>query len=294
MGMNWLRSHPYLDSLVGALALLIVGALVVRTQLSAPVQQSNPKTWETVGGIEVNTVSHGYTRLPDSREDVGPKAISVGYIPLQTQNEIGTGPEDTSDYDLSALLSLLSHSESPQISSETAPQNDAYAFIPRGLIATSSLQVPTRTALQNDLYNYGNEVGDAIIAFENQHPNQVQILTDQFEQPQNPNANAALKKLGNDFSALGSALSSMELIPLQAKTSHDKLAAAYIDIGSKLAAIPDAKSDDARYDAIQTYDRAAESFVKQFVALALLFESYGVTFSPGDGGSVFVFNNTNL
>lgn len=291
--MNWLRSHPYLDSLVGAAALIIVGALVVRTQLAAPVQQANDTTWGTTGGVFVNSVSNGNTQLPQRQEGPSQGATNVGYIPLQTQNEIGTGPQDSS-YDFGALLSLISHTGSSNTVANTSAQTDAYAFIPSGLIATSSLQAPTRTSLQNDLYSYGNDVGDAIVAFETQHPNQPQTLTDQFEQPQNPDANAALKKLGKDLAAVGTSLSAMELVPSQAKAAHDKLAAAYIDIGTKLAAIPDAGSDDARYDAIQTYDRAAESFAKQFVGLALLFQSYGVTFSPGDGGSIFVFNNDSL
>lgn len=291
--MNWLRSHPYLDALVGAAALIVVGALVVRTQLAAPVEQATDTTWGTTGGVFVNSVSNGTTQLPQKQLNTGTGGTNVGYIPLQSQNEIGTGPQDTT-YDFGALLSLLSHPASTSTPAGTSAQIDAYAFIPSGLIATSSLQAPVRSALQSDLYSYGNDVGDAIVAFENQHPNQPQTLTDQFEQPQNPDANAALKKLGNDLAALGASLSAMELVPSQAKAAHDKLAAAYVDIGTKLAAIPDVQGDDARYDAIQTYDRAAESFAKQFVGLALLFQSYGVTFSPGDGGSVFVFNNDSL
>jgi DNA ligase (NAD+) len=48
------------------------------------------------------------------------------------------------------------------------------------------------------------------------------------------------------------------------------------------------------YDAIVAYDATADDFAKKFVSLALIFQSYAVTFSPGDGGSVFVFPSSGL
>ena len=43
------------------------------------------------------------------------------------------------------------------------------------------------------------------------------------------------------------------------------------------------------YDAIVSYNTAAEDFAKKYVSLAMVFQSYSVSFSPSDGGSIFVF-----
>lgn len=291
--MEFLRSHPYLDAIVVAAVLVIAGFLVVRTQLAAPIHIQT-SSWGTSGSILVDAASHGNaTYLPQTAGSLSPNAVDVGYIPLATENEIGTGPiDESSTFDFAAFADMLSH-PSPGTTATAGADTPAYSFIPAGLIATTTLTKP-RTAQQNELYYYGNEVGDAIISFENQHPDQPAVLKNHFEQPDNPNTIAAMKTLGEDMADLGDTLSGMELVPSQAKVAHEALADAYRDIGTKLAAVPDAKGSDALYTAIETYNSAAEQFVKRFVSLALIFQAYDVTFSPGDGGSVFVFTGGGL
>lgn len=291
--MEWLRSHPYLDATVMAAALLITGFLIVRTQLAAPLHIQS-SSWGTGGSVLVDTVSGGHgTYLPQMGSTVSPNAVDVGYIPLKTENEIGTGPVDEgSAFDFAAFAEMLSQ---PSTGSAPTAQVDTefYSFIPTGLMATTTLTKP-RTSQQDNLYYYGNDVGDAIISFENQHPDQPAVLKNHFEQPENPSTIAAMKTLGEDMASLGDTLGSMQLVPTEVKAAHLALADAYRDIGTKLAAVPDAKGNDALYTAMETYNSAAEQFVKRFVALALIFQAYDVTFSLGDGGSVFVFTGGGL
>jgi hypothetical protein len=89
------------------------------------------------------------------------QAKDIGYIPLQTQNEIGTGPQDTSaDFDFATFAAALSRPKSSK-PVDTGEPSSAYDFIPTGLIATTTL-TKARTSLQNQLYMYGNDVGDTI------------------------------------------------------------------------------------------------------------------------------------
>lgn len=291
--MEWLRSHPYIDALVTTAAILIVGALVVHTQLAAPTVPGTDTTWGGGGGVFANTVTGAHTELPV--QPVGPqlKAEDFGYIPMQTQNEIGTGPtDDSSNFDFASFVSSLAQPVKT-IVDQGDTGSDAYAFIPSGLIATTTLSKP-RSTLQSALYAYGNDVGDLITSFETQHPNQPSILKNHMEQKNDPDAIAALKQLGNDLAHLGDSIDALGIVPKEATAANKALADAYRSIGTKLAAVPDAQENDALYDAVVTYNSAAEDFVKKYVSLALLFQSYAVTFSPGDGGSIFVFPSSGL
>lgn len=291
--MGFLRAHPYLDALVTASAVIIVGVLVVRTQLAAPIQPATDATWGSEGGVFVNTVSDGRTTLAPTESGPNFQAKDLGYIPLATQNEIGTGPHDASaDFDFAAFAAALSRPKTAR-PVDTSETSSAYDFIPTGLLATTTLAKP-RTSLQNQLYMYGNEVGDTIVSFENSHPDQPAILKNQMEQRDDPSAIAALKGLGNDLAHVGDTLAAMELVPTQAKSAHLALADAYRNIGTKLAAVPDARGDDAIFEAIVTYNASAEDFAKKYVSLAQIFQAYDVTFSPGDGGSLFVFPSGGL
>ncbi len=292
--MEWLRSHPYLDALISAGALLIVGALVVHTQLAAAPGPGRDTSWGTDGGIYVDAVTTGHTSLPETEQRPAFQTTDLGYIPLANQNEIGSGPADEStSFDFQAFVAALSSSKPANLPTETDTGADAYSFIPSGLIATTTL-LAKRTPLQEKLYSYGNEVGDTIVSFEHGHPDQPTILKNHIEQQDSPEAIAALKKLGGDLAHVGDTLASMELVPTQAAAANTALAEAYRTIGKKLAAVPDAKGNDTLYDAIVSYNAAAEDFAKKYVALALIFQSYGVTFSPGDGGSIFVFPSSGL
>lgn len=292
--MEWLRSHPYLDAFVVACSLFIVGGLVVRTQLAAPVSRSVSATWESTGGIYVHSVSTGdATLLPETYVGPSTRVENLGYIPLSTQNSVGTGPQDASEnFDFGELLAALAQPAKQNSSPGADTTASSYSFIPSGLIATTTLEKP-RTAQQDALYLYGNEVGDTIISFESTHPDQPSILKNHMEQPENLEAKAALKKLGNDLARVGDTISSLEA-PTQAIGAHKALVAAYRDIGTKLATISDTEGNDALFDAIVTYNSAAEEFAKKFVSLAQVFQSYSVTFSPGDGGSVFMFPSSGL
>lgn len=295
--MEWLRAHPYLDAAVITGSLLIVGALIVRTQLGAPIAPTPTEgTWGSAHRIYTENVSTGDTTLlPEIQTSPAIRVESLGYIPLLTENTIGTGPVDeSSTFDFGSLIIALSGpSQNPATPRVESGSGISYSFIPGGLIATTTLAKP-RTPLQDALYLFGNEVGDAIVSFEASHPNQPAILKHHIEQPSDPDARAALKKLGDDLARLGDTLDALGDIPEQAKGAHRNVVAAYRDIGTKLATISAKEGNDALFDAIVTYNAAAEDFAKKFVSLALVFQSYSVTFSPGDGGSVFVFPSGGL
>lgn len=290
--MDWLRKHPLLDAVVSAGAVLIVGALFVRTQLAPPVHTASDTTWGSGNGIIASPVSDPHASLSqDTYQGPGPTAKDVGLIQFASQNEIGTGPVDESEgFDLASFAAMLSN---PAIKPSTAdaPTSGAYDFIPSGLIATTTLST-TRTSKQDMLYIYGNEVGDAITSFEGLHPNQPAVLKNHAEQPGDPDAQAALKALGDDFAHLGDSISGISA-PAQAAAAHKALAAAYKSLGTRLSDVS-RSSGDGLYDAIVAYDAAADDFAKKFVTLALIFQAYGITFSPGDGGSVFVFPSSGL
>ncbi len=211
------------------------------------------------------------------------------------QSRLGLGVSNASNNssDLDALLSQLAH---PPIahgiasSSDTLLQ-DAYAFIPSSLIGTTT--GTKRTAAQEALYDYGNAIGDDIQLFERKHSTMLQVLQDQLASPNDAVKASAVASIASDLSMLGQSISATDAPP-EASAAAAALAQSYLELGAKLALVPQAHYDADRIAAITTYDTAANTFVTGYVGLASIFSSAGVTFAPGEPGSVFTFTSSNL
>ncbi len=301
--MHWVRNHPYFDALFAAGVLILVGVLIVRARVGVVPASETDITWGG-GGVALDTTSRP-TNIPsqgagDASHAGGSitRAETKGYIPLNPGTSARAGSNaghGGADFNFDALVAQLSRPQSSASGGRSAGSDaitSAYAFIPRGLIATTSAS--SRTPLQDALSTYGNEVGDTIQSFENSNPNQAVILKNFIENRADAGAIAAMKKLGAEMARVGNTLGGMdpEIIPVPVRSAHTALVASYKDIGTKLSAIPDAAAsgDTTLLAAIETYDAAANAFVKRYVALALIFQSYGVAFSPNEGGSSFTFS----
>lgn len=149
--------------------------------------------------------------------------------------------------------------------------------------------VAAMTDSQKALYAWGSDVGSIIQAYENAHPNQAATLTDHMQDRDNPTKIAAMKQLGADLKNVASSMDNIGTAPPQMVSAGQALTAAYRDIGEKLAAVPDAKGDEAIVKAILTYNSAAEDFARKFVSVVLIFQANGVKFAQNEPGSVFMF-----
>ena len=198
------------------------------------------------------------------------------------------------DFNFDSFISMLSNENATGTTKVQGSTNNAYAFIPTGLI--SALVPKQRTALQQKLYDYGNNVGSFVQSFEQDHPNEAQVLWDQAQDRTNPDKAASLVALAHALTALGDNLSQMnaspddDQVPTQMTAAHNALAQSYHDLGTELALVPGAQGDSAFVAAVEAYDTTAEMFTQKYVALANLFVAYGVTFSPQDPGVVFTFS----
>jgi len=165
----------------------------------------------------------------------------------------------------------------------------AYAYIPRGLISTTTPST-ARTALQQQLYDYGNDIGSSIESFEQQHSNTVQILKEQVEDRSDPDKAAAVVNIGHAFQNLGTNLAKMDNVPSAMVAAHAALAQSYIEIGKNLALVPQAERDSDFIQAIQTYNTSADAFTRNYIQIVSLFGAHGVTFTSSDAGRVFTFS----
>ncbi len=86
----------------------------------------------------------------------------------------------------------------------------------------------------------------------------------------------------------------MTNVPQGFAAAHKKLADSYIDIGTKLALVAKASGDQSFLNTINAYNDAADVHTKNFATLAILFNTYGVTFAPEEAGSVYSFTPTSL
>jgi len=291
--MNWVSTHPYLASCVSAIVLLVVGSTVVLQKTATTPLQYQPSTWAGTGGVTASPVGGDNTGAPQNPALAGNNSV----IPYHYVSPFGTQPSGTdgapavSDDDpLSQLASMIQKPASGTADGNTDP-SDAYSFIPNGLISipdTSTKDTPAQAALRS----YGNDIGAVIQSFEQSNPDQVAILKNFMEDRNDPDKAEAMRKLGGGLNYIGTLIEQESPVPSQMKAPQAALAAGYHEIGKLLAAIPDAKGDDNVYNAIVTYDSAAERFVGSFVNFALIFPASGVNFSQDESGSIFMFQQS--
>lgn len=302
--MQWLRTHPYASALGAATLLVLVGAYIVVSRAIQPLE-TGPTSW---GGGAVphldptsypigENASNGAGAPQDAQTIMGRVQDGPPYTylaPSFFQNASPNGEEDTYDFDaFVAQLSAQGRSDPGGTQDASTSILGAYSYIPRGLISTTIVH-SARTPLQQELYDYGNDIGSTIESFEQQHLNTVQVLKGQVEDRANPEKAEAVVKIGRDFEEMGEVLAAMESVPSAMASTHKALAQSYIEIGRNLALVPGAERDSDFIKAIQTYNASADVFVKNYIQLVSLFGAHGVTFMSADAGRVFTFSPTGF
>ncbi|MBI5457626.1 hypothetical protein HY971_02790 [Candidatus Kaiserbacteria bacterium] len=294
--MEWFRTHPYASALSAAGVLVVVGAYIVVLRASEPTR-TQATAWGGAGSSFLDPTSFEPPQYvaPTYQGDIiqqvqsGPPYTYITPVGSATSASVsGDNP-----YDFEAFIAMLIKETVPKRQAVDARADsstmDPYAYIPRGLISTTT--PPTaRTSTQQALYDYGNDIGSSIESFEQQHTNTVQILKEQAEDRADPDKATAVVNLGRAFQNLGSNLSAMDNVPSVMVSAHAALAKSYIELGKNLALIPGAERDSDFIQAIQTYNASADTFTGNYIRIVSLFGAYGVTFTSADSGRVFTFS----
>jgi len=297
--MDWLRSHPYLAALAGAGVLIVLGVFVVGQRSAVAPENSATQAWGGVGTGLVNPTPSGPALNASADQQnlyaqvqSGPPFYYSTVPPAQSTGN--TSVSGTDQFDFNAFLATL---VAPKGTSATSDADqllkDVYSFIPGGLISTSTSQ-KTLTPSQQALYAYGNEAGASIQAFENNYRNMTQIMKNQQEDPTDPEKVAAFNGLANAMTQLGLDLEEIASVPPIMAAANMALAKAYQDMGAKFLLVAKAQRSEDRIQAMLTYDAAVEVWVKKYVAVVTLFSASGVSFAPGDPGSVFMFTQASF
>jgi hypothetical protein len=296
--MEWFRSHPYVAALAAIAIIIVGGAIFVESRSPAALQNSSI-TWS--GGAPItpyqNTYTYGQPATPQqiAQEVVqGGQAVNATIPQLASSSQPGFTPPSGS-YNYLQLLEALSAQGSVKASANTTSANsviqEAYQFIPQGLVATMAPPAKAMTADQQALYDYGNVVGGEIQSFEELNSDQSEIIKDQAEDRTNPAKAAAVVSLGKSLASVGTFMQGMQDVPPSVQSLHSALAQSYLDIGANLQLVTTAQSDSDAVQAMENYDTSANTFVKNYASLAEYFSAQGVVFAQQDPGSVFSFEN---
>ena len=287
--MDWLREHPYASVTTMVAIVLLVGAYIVKERTTVSPDSTSTVAWGGGGGFLQPTAgiqNRDVSEPPDLYQRV--QSSAPFWYPAPPTNTSGEGG-DVDTFDLDAFIDLISPKKTG-VGTDTGGSllSDAYSFIPRGLIATST---PTteRTPTQEALHAYGNEAGTYVQVFEERNRDMTRVLKDQFEDRQDAPKKAALLGLADSLAGVGVALLAIENVPELAKSTHANLAESYKAMGVKLARVPDAQTDTENIEAMLAYNASVEEFIKSYVALATLFSLSEVTFRGDEPGSVFMF-----
>ena len=293
--MQWLRSHPYIDALLGAAILVLLGVLIVGQRTSVRDENTVPLAWGGVGSRFSDPIASVPGQSGDARQQNLYTQVQSGPPFVYNSAPPAPIPQNTSgdtDFDFDAFIAMVSSPQGRPASdgNQTTADAflDAYSFIPSGLISTST-PAKARTAAQEELHDYGNLAGSEIESFEDSHRNMPQTLKDQFEDPRDSGKVAAVEELGNALAGVGRPLEAIDNVPAAVRSANSSVAASYKEMGTLLVEVPKAQTDDARLAAMLAYNASVERYIKNYVALATIFSAYGVTFASNESGSVFTF-----
>ncbi|HEV3245271.1 MAG TPA: hypothetical protein VG102_02860 [Candidatus Paceibacterota bacterium] len=299
--MQWLRTHLYLATLAAAALLLVGGAAIVTNR--APVAPSQYTDTLSLGGGAVTTYGSAPAQSPQQIvqeviQNQAPSSIPLPPFSTSSPAQSAAFAQTSGSFDYEALLAQLSTGGHASSSLQTNDSSNAaiaqaYQFIPTGLVATTAPPKKPMTVDQQTLYDYGNEVGGEIQGVEELHTNESQVIKDQAEDRTDPVKAAAVTSLAQGFTSVGTFMQQMQDVPPAATALNSALAQSYLDIGAKLQLVAQAQSDTGFVQAVETYDSTANTFVRNYAALAQFFSANGVVFAPQDPGSVFSFTETN-
>lgn len=291
MGMEPLWSvRSYIKAIGAAILLIGAGLLIVISR--APVAPADGSgAWTGGGAILGGTPNTDLQPAqPQQQPILATVTSSAPFVYLAPNGQAAqTGPAADGP-DLASIVAQFMPKTKTPLPTHEGPGTffDAYSLVPSGLFATTTEK--SRTDMQGRLFDYGNEAGSYIQGYESMHQTVPQIARDQLADRANPDKRDALIGVANDLIGLGKQLAQMEEVPAPVRAQHNAIAAGYQSIGKALIPVANAQSDQQLLDAIKTYDTTVDAFTKHYVALVLLFPSYGVSFKPDDSGSVFSFN----
>lgn len=291
--MGNVKRHRYVAALILSGILFTIGAALVMNR-SGITQTGSSNGFYISGVLQGNESALPlYNNTPQPIRPSGVNVpISSSYgRPTTTVAVVKTEPQ-SDVFDWNSFIASLTHFSNQ--ASKTDPEEDtladAYAFIPSGLISPPKQKTAEEMSeSQKAIYGWGQDAGNSILSYEQQHPNQPQILTDFIQDREDPLKIMGMKNLGGDLIAVGDHIAEIGSVPGQLKTAASELASAYREIGTNLSAIPDAKGDEALVEAILKYNTSAEAFVGKFVNVVLIFQANDVKFTQNEAGGVFMF-----
>ncbi|OGG58531.1 hypothetical protein A2765_02275 [Candidatus Kaiserbacteria bacterium RIFCSPHIGHO2_01_FULL_56_24] len=287
---GWVHSHPYIASSIAVGTFVVFGSILVLQRVD--VSPSNASgAWGGAGGLFFGAIRNAAPTGPSPDDIVRIQSstqANYGVIPIFTPPTENADGSSSADNDIAALLAQLTQNTPVASTSFEASAPDSYSFIPQGLISTE-VPVKKRSALQQSLFSYGNQMGTYIKGFEAMHYGSAQILKDHVEDRANPDKIRAVKLLAADMRQLGTDFLYMSGVPAAMAEAHKAYGNAYRAAGAALLKVAATESDSDFVNAITAYNASVEEMSKRFQLLVALFGANDVAFSASDEGNVFMF-----
>lgn len=306
--MDWIRAHPYATTLGIVAVLAIAGTIIVMengpvSPLTSSLQAWGGGTGNNNAVADANAVTNAMPQLTAPvQPNTGGNSVTIPQLAVQPTSTVIAPTSGNSSFDFNAFLKELTGSLQGNTGGTSASANantdaqiqQAYSFIPTGLVSTTSLSRINYTGTKLAIYQYGNNAGSFIQTYEQEYPNDTNVMQNFVEDRQNASKIQAVEQLGAAISSVGKHMQSIQSVPPSMVALNNALAQSYITCGEKLAALPTYQRDSDLAAAVLDYDAAVDTFIKNYSALALSFSANGVTFGQNDAGSVFSFTQATL
>src|SRR3989344_789101 len=212
--MEWIYQHSYATAIIGALLVLVLGAFVVERSTGV-IPQRTGLIWGSTEGSLFDATSYQPQELTLETATTRPGGTSIDHaLNISLSSDINI-EQSAPDFNFDAFLAELSTTPAaptPNGNSQLLEPGLAYSFIPSGLISTSTTET-SRSALQQELFDYGNTIGSYVLSFEARNRNMTQDVKGHIEDRFSKEKAAALVRLANGIIELGTSLSTMDSVP---------------------------------------------------------------------------------
>lgn len=280
----------FIAPILTLIVFIFVIVLIIKPNEEDPITFSNATITPHKPLTKYNTFkeqgAYQYNSAPIKREQSWQDSLDIKYDDYTFT--------DTGDIRVNAnTVATINNSENIETPTDTDTNSlfiDVWNWLPsRDLTNHAKPPEPVTKPSKQEvaMRDYGNVIGSTIKSFTLQASDQPKTMLNFMQDRANKEAAQDLVNLGNMYIELSKDLSLIDM-PTNIERVASKFTAAYSKVGDATIDLAKSTDDDDTLNRVYSYNSVIEDFARSFMKLSNIFGAYGVTFSKGEGGDIFM------
>ncbi len=173
-----------------------------------------------------------------------------------------------------------------QIESEPSFFTDLISWMPTKF-NNNPTKPQNKTALEQEIYDYGNNIGKLIKDFSNTSGNHNKLMSDFVKDTHSANNILKLESLAENYKLLAKQIKNTNA-PIPMKAVADNLSLGYASVGEATLQLSKQRTDEELLKEIYKYNKTVEDFAISFIKFSKIFRLYGIRYNKGEPGDIFM------